>query len=327
MDFLETFSPVVKPATIRIILSVALMNGWPLKQIDVKNAFLNGYLTETVFIEKPQGFQDARFPHHVYKWNRALYGPKQAPRAWYDRFAQFLFSHNFQASSADPSLFVRLQQSTVTIRPLYVDDIILTGSSPTFLASFQNEVSRTFAMTDLGDLHYFLGIQVQHTTSSLFLNQQRYIMDILERAQMQSCRSTVTPIVTNVYSNSTVEEEAYPNATLYRSLVGALQYLTFIRPNITYAVNYVSQFMHVPSLRHFQLLKRILRYIQGTISLGMQLFKPSKLSIGAYFDADWSGCPSTHRSTTACCTFLGPNCISWASKQQQSVARSYCEAE
>ncbi|XP_031485690.1 uncharacterized mitochondrial protein AtMg00810-like [Nymphaea colorata] len=137
---------------------------------------------------------------------------------------------------------------------------------------------------------------------------------------MQSCRSIVTPIVTNVCTNNTVEEEAYPNATMYRCLVGALQYLTFTRPDITYAVNYLSQFMHAPSLHHFHLLKRILRYIQGTISPGMQFFKPNKLSIRAYSDADWAGCPSTRRSTTGYCTFLGPNCISWASKKQQSVA-------
>jgi hypothetical protein len=182
IDFDETFSPVVKPATIRIVLSLAFSQQWPINQLDVKNAFLHGDLTEDVYSQQPSGFIDPRFPTHVCKLQKSLYGLKQAPRAWFQRFATHARTIGFLASKSDASLFTYHHGPHTAYLLLYVDDIILTASSSTLLTSIINTLSSAFSMKDLGPLHHFLGISVTRTTSTLHLSQRQYILDILSRA-------------------------------------------------------------------------------------------------------------------------------------------------
>ncbi|XP_022017732.1 uncharacterized mitochondrial protein AtMg00810-like [Helianthus annuus] len=183
-----------------------------------------------------------------------------------------------------------------------------------------------FAMKDLGPLTYFLGISVTRNGDNLFLSQQAYAKDIIHRVGMDSCKPTATPIDTQTKLGDT-SGPLFDDPTTYRSLAGALQYLTFTRPDITYAVQQVCMHMHSPGLAHWNALKRILRYIQGTTDFGLHLHASSSLSIRAYTDADWAGCPDTRRSTSGYCVYLGDNLVSWSSKRQSTISRSSAEAE
>ncbi|KAD5508773.1 hypothetical protein E3N88_16476 [Mikania micrantha] len=318
--------PVVKPATIRTVLSLAISRSWPIHQLDVKNAFLHGHLNETVFMHQPPGFHDKTHPNFVCRLKKSLYGLKQAPRAWYTRFASHLLSQGFRSSVCDPSLFIYSQNDQLAYLLLYVDDIVLTASSNALLSHIIAMLSAEFAMTDLGQLHHFLGIKVTHTPTGLFLDQSQYTKDILSRASMTACKPCSTPVDSSA-KLSALDGPIFHDPSLYRSLAGALQYLTFTRPDITYAVQQICLFMHQPHDPHFAFLKRVLRYLQGTIDYGIRLTRSTTQSLVAYSDADWAGCPDSRRSTSGYCVFLGDNIISWSSKRQSTISRSSAEAE
>jgi hypothetical protein len=326
IDCGETFSPVVKPATIRTVLSIALSKSWHIHQLDVKNAFLHGELKETVYMYQPLGFRDSTHPNHVCRLRKSLYGLKQAPRAWYKRFADYASSIGFCQSKCDHSLFIYKQDSNLAYLLLYVDDIILTTSSDTLRQSIISLLSSEFAMKDLGQLSYFLGIAVTRHKHGLLLSQKKYAEAILSRAGMSSCKTCPTPVDTKSKMSAT-HSVPYEDPSLYRSLAGALQYLTFTRPDISYAVQQICLFMHNPMDTHMHALRRILRYIQGTKHYGLHLYSSSTTSLISYTDADWGGCPDTRRSTSGYCVFLGDNLLSWSSKRQPTLSRSSAEAE
>ncbi|KAJ9567646.1 hypothetical protein OSB04_003612 [Centaurea solstitialis] len=325
LDFDDTFSPVVKPATIRTVFSISISRNWPIHQLDVKNAFLHGDLTETVYMSQPPGYVNHSFPDHVRRLRKALYGLKQAPRAWYHRFAVYLSSLGFLSSKTDTSLFTYHRGSDTIYLLLYVDDIILTASSPTLISMVISKLSSEFPMSDLGPLSFFLGIAASRSKSGLFLSQSAFAQEILARADMVSCNPCSTPADTK--TKLAVDGEPVPDPTLYRSLAGALQYLTFTRPDIAYVVQQVCLFMHDPRLPHLNALKRILRYLKGTLSHGLHLKASAVDRLVAYSDADWAGCPNTRRSTLGFCVYLGDNLVSWSSKRQHVVSRSSAEAE
>ncbi|GJQ99103.1 ribonuclease H-like domain-containing protein [Tanacetum coccineum] len=325
IDVDETFSPVVKPATIRTVLSLAISRHWPVHQLDVKNAFLHGSLSETVYMHQPPGFRDPRHPDHVCLLQRSLYGLKQAPRAWFQRFAAYAARVGFLHSRCDSSLFIYRQGSDTAYLLLYVDDIVLTASSTALLQRIIASLHAEFSMTDLGPLNYFLGVSVTRNTSGMFLSQQKYATEVLERAGMLTCNPCRTPVDTD--SKLAAAGDPVSDPTLYRRLAGALQYLTFTRPDISYAVQQVCLFMHDPREPHFSALKRILRYVRGTLTSGLQLYSSTTSSLVAYSDADWAGCPTTRRSTSGYCVFLGNNLLSWSSKRQFTLSRSSAEAE
>lgn len=264
IDCDETFSPVVKPATIRAVLGVATSRQWPLHQLDVKNAFLHGDLKETVYMHQPPGFRDPSKPDHVCLLHRSLYGLKQAPRTWYTRFAVFAKSIGFRQSLSDPFLFILHRGKDTAYLLLYVDDIVLTASVSSLLDSIITALSSEFSMTDLGRLHHFLGISVTYNSMGLFLHQQNYAADLLQRANMTECKPCLTPVDTKP-KLSAVDSPRMSNPSLYRSLAGALQYITFTRPDISYAVHQVCLHMDDPRDSHYNALKRILRYLKGTI--------------------------------------------------------------
>ncbi|XP_021766277.1 uncharacterized protein LOC110730759 [Chenopodium quinoa] len=249
----------------------------------------------------------------------------KAPRAWYKRFADFVASIGFTNSKSDNSLFIYRQGKNVAYLLLYVDDIILTASSDTLRRSIMSLLSSEFSMKDLGPLNYFLGMAVTRHKGGLFLSQRKYVEEIIERAGMSSCKPSATPI--EVKSKDSSSGSPFSDPTLYRSLAGALQYLTFTRPDISYVVQQVCLHMHDPKDIHMSALKRIIRYIQGTLDHGLHLYPSSISTLISYTDADWGGCPDTRRSTSGYCVYLGDNLISWSSKRQATLSKSSAEAE
>ena len=322
LDYKETFSHVAKPVTIRIILSLAAQHNWFLNQLDISNAFLHGDLKEDVFMIQPPGFCDPQFPSHVCKLRKSLYGLKHAPRAWFDKLFTTLISLGFQHSTSDASLFV-LKAPVLVIVLVYVDDILVTGPNSDACNLFIQKLSSIFPVKNLGPLHYFLGLEVQHSTQGLFLHQSKYLLDLLQKTKMDGAKPCTTPL-SSIKLDHTGPLISDP--TEYRSIVGALQYMTWTRPDVSFAVNQVCQFMHTPRESHLQAAKRILRFLKGSITHGLW-FKKGTLHLSAFSDADRAGCPFDRRSTSGYCIFLGSNLISWSAKKQSTVARSSTEAE
>uniref|UniRef100_A0A2N9IRZ5 Reverse transcriptase Ty1/copia-type domain-containing protein n=1 Tax=Fagus sylvatica TaxID=28930 RepID=A0A2N9IRZ5_FAGSY len=326
IDYGETFSPVIKPTTVRTVLSLALSAGWPIRQIDIQNAFLHGNLSEEVFMHQPPGYSHPSFPHHVCNLKKALYGLKQAPRAWFSRLSTRLVELGFHGSLSDTSLFIYKSSIYTMFILIYVDDIIITSSSSLAIDNLLSSLQHDFAVKNLGSLHYFLGIEVIRNTAGILLSQKRYILDILTRTHMLEAKPVSSPMASST-SLSAHEGEPFPDQTLFRSTVGALQYLSLTRPDIAFTVNKLSQFMHKPTLLHWQSVKRLLRYLKHTLTYGLQIFKSSCLDLQAFSDADWAGNKDDRRSTGSFCVFLGKNLISWSCRKQATVARSSTEAE
>lgn len=195
-DFTDTFSPVIKASTVRIVLSLVVSRNWVMHQLDVKNAFLHGLLNETVYMEQPRGYLDPRFPDHVCKLNKALYGLKQAPGAWFQRFSNFLLALGLTCSKVDTSLFMFFQDANILYLLVYVDDMIPTGNNASLIRRLITRINAKFAVKDLGRLNYFLGLEVIHTDDGIFLGQAKYAREILSRALMLEAKLVSTPMVT-----------------------------------------------------------------------------------------------------------------------------------
>jgi hypothetical protein len=277
-------------------------------------------------MHQPPGFRDTHHPDYVCLLKKSLYGLKQAPRAWYQRFTEFVATLGFSHSACDHSLFIYHNGNDIAYILLYVDDIILTASSDTLRQYILSHLSCEFAMKDLGPISYFLGISVTRHSCRLFLSQHKYAEKIIERSFMSSCKPVSTLVDTKA-KLSGLSGNPYHNPSEYRSLVGALQYLTFTRPNIAYAIQQVCLFMHDPRTQHMTALKQIIRYIKGTIHHGLHLSPSLVDTLISYTDADWGGCPDTRRSTSGYCVYLGNNLVSWSAKRQSTLSRSSAEAE
>ncbi|CAE5959206.1 unnamed protein product [Arabidopsis arenosa] len=326
IDYNETFSPVIKATTIRVVLQTAVSCDWPIKQLDVNNPFLQGTLTEEVYITQPQGFVDVNKPNHVCRLHKALYGLKQAPRAWYEELKNFLLTVGFTNSLADASLFILHRGSSLLYLLVYVDDIIVTSNDNSLLQNTLQSLATRFSIKDPEDLHYFLGLEARRTAHGLHLTQRRYILDLLTKCHMLDAKPITTPMAASpklsLHSGSALSDPSE-----FRMVIGSLQYLAFTRPDISYAVNRLSQFMHKPTSDHWQAAKRLLRYLAGTANHGIFFHRNNTNSIHAFSDADWAGDTDDYVSTHANIVYIGKNPVSWSSKKQKGVARSSTEAE
>ncbi|WVZ82658.1 hypothetical protein U9M48_029900 [Paspalum notatum var. saurae] len=320
----ETFAPVAHMITVRALLAVASIREWSISQLDVKNAFLNGELREEVYMQPPPGYSVSE--GMVCRLRRSLYGLKQAPWAWFQRFASVVTAAGFSASPHDPALFVHTSSRGRTLLLLYVDDMIITGDDPQFIAFVKARLSEQFLMSDLGPLRYFLGIEVSSAPEGFYLSQEKYIQGLLDRASLTDHKTEETPMELNLRLSAT-DGEPLDDPTRYRHIVGSLVYLGVTRPDISYSVHILSQFVSAPTQLHYSHLLRVLRYLRGTMSRRLFFPRSSSLQLQAYCDATWASDSSDRRSLSAYCVFLGGSLIAWKTKKQTAVSRSSTEAE
>ena len=263
-DYDETFSSVIKITTVRILLSLAISQKWFIHQLDVSNAFLHGDLQELIFMEQPPGFVNTNLPHHVCQLKKSLYGLKQAPRAWFLKLSTYLLSLGFSASKTDTSLFFKYSNQIPIFLLIYVDDILLISPDSAEIKRLIDSLSSTFSMHDLGPANFFLGIELIPTPNGYFLSQSKYILSLLQKAHMDKVKPTSNPCSFSKLTDST----KFHDPTLYRSIVGALQYLTTTRPDISFSVNKACQVMQAPMSSDWTDVKHLLHYLKHTISDG-----------------------------------------------------------
>eukprot|EP00253_Pinus_taeda_P014679 PITA_14679 len=290
VDYEETFAPTAKWATIRTLFALSAPNGWKVHQMDVKTTFLNGDLKENVFMSQPGGFAVKGHEHKVCKLVKSLYGLKQAPRAWYGKLTEHLLKLNFNHFDLDDAtLFVKKVGKIVVYLVVYVDDLLMTANNESYIASIKKELGKSFEMTDLGYVHYYLGIEVTQHSKSIFLSQKKYIGDLLNRFGMKKCNPLSTPMEQNLKLTS-IEGKEFQDATKYRELVGSLIYFTTTKPHISFSVG-------------------ILSFLIG------------------YSNSDFDGDKETRVSTSGYAMSLGSGAVSWRSRKQSAPTDSTTESE
>jgi hypothetical protein len=231
IDYEETFALVARSEVIRILLDFSMAKGFKLHLMDVESAFLNGVLEEEVYLRQPPGFESEKYPHPVYKLRKVLYGLKQAPRPWYGRLKGFLFERGFEMRKVDQTLFLLRQGRDILIVQVYVDDIVFGGSSNSLVARFAEDMTRKFEMSMMGELQFFLGLQIKQSKEGTFVHQAKYTKDIVRKFKMEDSKAMVTPMSTTTTLDAD-EKGEHVDQKEYQSMIGSLLYLTATRPDI-----------------------------------------------------------------------------------------------
>ncbi|KAJ9558506.1 hypothetical protein OSB04_013120 [Centaurea solstitialis] len=310
----------------RMFLAYAAHKDFTVYQMDVKTAFLNGVLKEEVYVSQPEGFVDQDHPDHVYILDKALYGLKQAPRAWYDSLSQFLVESGYSKGKIDKTLFIKREGEHIMLVQIYVDDIIFGSTCPNFCDTFSKLMMTQYEMSMMGELNFFLGLQVKQLSAGIFINQAKYIKDILKKYNLENAKIMKTPMSPSCALDSDPDGTAV-DVTTYRGMIGSLMYLTASRPDIMFSTCLCARYQSKPKVSHLKAVKRIFRYLKGTINLGIWYPKGSGYELTGYTDADHGGCKLDRKSTSGHIQFLGDKLVSWASKKQNCVSLSTAEAE
>ncbi|GJW98709.1 putative ribonuclease H-like domain-containing protein [Tanacetum coccineum] len=270
IDYDEVFTPVAKIEAIRLILAYALFKDFVVYQMDVKSAFLYGKIEEEVYVCQPPGFEDPDFPDRVYKVEKALYGLHQAPRAWYETLSTYLLDNGFQRGKIDKTLFIKRDKSDILLVQVYVDDIIFGSTRKKMCTEFEKMMHKKFQMSSMGELTFFLGLQVKQKEDGIFISQDKYVNEILNKFGFSDVKTTSTPMETHktlLMNEKREDVDEY----LYRSMIGSLMHLTYSRPDIMFAVCVCARFQVNPKILHLHAVKRIFRYLKGQPKLGLWL--------------------------------------------------------
>ncbi|GJR14652.1 retrovirus-related pol polyprotein from transposon TNT 1-94 [Tanacetum coccineum] len=326
IDYDETYAPVARLESIRILLAYACALDFKLFQMDVKSAFLNGFINEEVYVAQPPGFIDFEKPDHVYKLKKALYGLKQAPKAWYDRLKAFLIKHEYKIGMVDNTLFTKKKSSNLIIIQIYVDDIIFGSTCQDMCDEFAKIMHDEFEMSMMGELNFFLGLQIKQMEDGIFFNQSKYIKEMLKKFGLEDSKPMKTPMSSDTKLTKDEECESV-DSTKYRGMIGSLLYLMASRPDIMFSVCLCARFQEAPKTSHLEAVKRIFRYIKGTTHLGLWYPKGTGIETVVYADSDHAGDYVDQKSTSGICTFVGCCLTSWFSKKQTALAISTTEAE
>ncbi|GJW49486.1 retrovirus-related pol polyprotein from transposon TNT 1-94 [Tanacetum coccineum] len=294
--------------------------------MDVKSAFLMGFINEEVYLAQPPRFIDFAKHNHVYRLKKALYGLKQAPKAWYDRLKAFLIKHDYTMGMVDNTLFTKKRDSNLIIVQIYVDDIIFRSTCQLLCDDFAKIMHDEFEMSMMGELNFFLGLQIKQLEDGIFFNQSKYIKEMLKKFGLEDSKPMKTPMSTETKLKKDVEGESVDN-TKYRGMIGSLLYLTASRPDIMFSVCLCARFQEDPKTSHLEAVKRIFRYIKGTTHLGLFYPKGSGIETIVYADSDHAGYYVDRKRTSAICTFIGCCLTSWFSKKQTALAISTTKAE
>ncbi|GJR91813.1 retrovirus-related pol polyprotein from transposon TNT 1-94 [Tanacetum coccineum] len=295
IDYDEMFALVARIEAIRLFLAYVAHKDFTVFQMDVKTVFLNGILKEEVYVGQPPGFVNKQYPDHVYALEKALYGLKQAPRAWYDVLSKFLIDSGFQKGSIATTLFIKKKGKHIMLIQIYVDDIIFGSRNPKYCTKISELMVKRFEMSMIGEMKFFLGLQVNQFSNGIFINQSKYILDILKRFRMENCDTVPTPMVEQAKLKLYLVGKPVDH-TDYDSMIGSLMYLTSSRPDIIFAT--------------------CLWYP-----------KDSGFDLTAYSDADHAGCHLDRKSTSGSVQFLGDKLVCWSSKKQNCVSISTAESE
>ncbi|GKA76932.1 retrovirus-related pol polyprotein from transposon TNT 1-94 [Tanacetum coccineum] len=298
IDFEEYFAPVARIESIRIFIANVSNKNMTIYQMDVKTAFLNGELHKVVYVSQSEGFVDQDNPTYVYKLNKALYGLKQTPRAWYDMLSRFLLSQGFSQGAVDPTLFTRKAGH----------DMLL------------------FKMSMMGKMYFFVGLQISQSPKGIFINQSKYAQIIIKKYGMLSSDLVDTPVVEKIKQDEDLQGKPI-DPTHYRGMIGSLMYLTSSRPDLVFAVCMCARYQAKPTEKHLHAVKRIFRYLKGTINMGLWYSKDAAITLTAYADVDHARCQDSRCNTSGSAQFLGNRLVTWSSKKQKSTAISSTKAE
>ncbi|TYK08583.1 Retrovirus-related Pol polyprotein from transposon TNT 1-94 [Cucumis melo var. makuwa] len=302
VDYSNTFAPVARMDTIRLLFAITAQKGWKLYQLDVKSAFLNGVLQEEIYVEQLEGCEKQGERNKVYLLKKALYGLKQAPRAWYSKIDEHLLSLGFLKSLSESTLYVKHNGTSILIVSLYVDDLLVTGNNAYHIQNFKWEMMKMFEMTDLELMSYFLGIEIKQGQGEVFICQKKYAKEILKKFKMDECKAVSTPM--NQKEKLCKEDGADKvDEGYFRSLIGCLMYLTATRPDILNVVSILSRFMHCASELHLKAAKRVIRYVKGTSDFGVKFTRGKEFKLISFSDSDWGGSIDDMRGTLGYCMF------------------------
>ncbi|GJY53859.1 putative RNA-directed DNA polymerase [Tanacetum coccineum] len=326
IDYDEVFAPVARIEAIRLFLAYASFMNFLVYQMDVKSAFLYGTIDEEVYVSQPPGFVDPEFPEKVYKVEKALYGLHQDPRAWYETFSTYLLDNGFYRGQIDKTFFIKRVKDDILLVQVYVDDIIFGSTKKSLCTDFEQIMHKRFHMSSMGEITFFLGLQVKKKEDGIFISQDKYVGEILKKFGFSSIRTASTPMEINKALTKDEDGEDI-DVHLYRSIIGSLMYLTSSRPDIMFFVCACSIFQIQPKVSHLNAVKMIFRYQKGRPNLGLWYPKDSLFILEAFLDSDYAGASLDRKSTTGGCQFLGLRLISWQCKNQTVVANSTTEAE
>jgi hypothetical protein len=325
IDFTETFSPVLRYSTLRLLFALSVQLDLNMNHLDVPTAFLNGFLEENVYIEIPEHSKFVNSNNKVLKLKRAIYGLKQSARAWYTRVEECLLELGYQKSKNEPCLFIKNENNVRVYIALFVDDFFVFYNCRRTYELLKTALVNKFKIKDLGQIKQCLGMRVNIQKDCITVDQEQFVEKILKRFDMSDCHGSDTPMEVNLklekgLSNS---DKKYP----YQQLLGSLMYLSVLtRADIAYSVSYLSQYNNSHNGSHWKHLKRLLKYLQKTKSYGL-VYRKDNCCLHGFVDADWASCTVDRRSYTGYCFIMSGSVISFESRKQRTIALSSCESE
>ena len=315
LDFFDTFSPVSRITSIRLLISIAAIHNLEIHQMDVKTAFLNGDLEEEIYMDQPEGFIQQGHENKVCKLTKSLYGLKQAPKQWHEKFDQCVLANGFKANESDKCIYSKSENGEHIIICLYVDDLLIFGTSLYVIETTKALLNRNFDMKDLGQANVILGMKITKSIDGIMLDQSHYIEKILKKYNFFDCKPACTPFDSSIHLFPTEKESDVINQIEYASIIGSLRYATdCTRPDIAYAVGVLGRFTSRPSIDHWNAICRLMRYLKRTIHVGL-FYKNYPAVLEGYCDADWNTLSGDSMSTTGYVFTLGGGAISWKSKK------------
>lgn len=331
LDYQDTFSPVVKIVTVRSVLSIAAASGWHIHQLDVYNAFLQGYLFDEVYMTLPEGFSSqGEKSGLVRRLVKSMYGLKQASRQWNVKLTDALLDSGFIQSSFDHSLFTKRHNEHIVVVLVYVDDMLVAVNDLKLIEQTMAELYAKFKIKDLRTLRYFLGIEFSRSSKGILMNQRKYALEMIEELGLTGAKPYWTPLDPNL-KLTTVEVDEAGGVTndpilidigSYQRLIGRLLYLTLTRPDIGFIVQTLSQFLQNPKKSHMEAAIKVVRYVKRQPAMGILVSSKKENKLVAYCDADWASCPNTRMSVTSFLIKHGESLLSWISKKQTTISRS-----